>query len=154
MYTNVYQYGSKMLVRGYDAKGNQYKRKEDFQPTIFVPSKTPTDYKTLQGNYVASLHPGTIRDTKDYIDRYKDVEGFEIYGNNNYVAQYISDNFKGELKFDIESIRIWTIDIETSTESGFPNMKTANEEILLITLQDNATKRVITFGSKPYVNTD
>jgi DNA polymerase elongation subunit (family B) len=154
MYTNVYQYGSKMLVRGYDTKGNQYKRKEDFQPTIFVPSKTPTDYKTLQGNYVASLHPGTMRDTKDYIDRYKDVEGFEIYGNNNYVAQYISDNFKGELKFDIENIRIWTIDIETSTESGFPNMKTANEEILLITLQDNATKRVITFGSKPYVNTD
>jgi len=154
MYTNIYQYGSKMLVRGYDVKGNQYKRKEDFQPTIFVPSKIPTDYKTLQGNYVASLHPGTMRDTKEYIDRYKDVEGFEIYGNNNFVSQYVSDNFKGELKFDIEKIRIWTIDIETSTESGFPNMKTANEEILLITLQDNATKRVVTFGSKPYANAD
>lgn len=152
MYTNVYQYGSKMLVRGYDAKGKSFKRREDYQPAIFVPSKVPTDYKTLDGKYVASLHPGTIRETKDYIERYANVEGFEIYGNTNFVAQYISDHYKGELKFDMDNIYVATIDIETATENGFPNIKLASEEILLITLQNNKTKRKITFGTKPYAN--
>ena len=152
MYTNVYQYGNKMLVRGYDANGKSFKRREDYQPTIFVPSKKPTDYKTLDGKYVASFHPGTIRDTKDYIDRYQDVEGFEIYGNTNYVAQYISDHYKGELKFDMDNVYVATIDIETATENGFPNIKLASEEVLLITIQNNKTKRKITFGTKPYAN--
>lgn len=154
MYTNIYQYGSKMLVRGYDYEGNSYKQKVDFSPTIYVPSKTPTEFKTLQGRFVAPIQPGSMRDTKDYIERYKDVEGFEIYGNNNYVCQYISDKYEGELKFDIEKIKIDTIDIETSTEGGFPNMKTANEEILLISMQNNKTKRVMTWGTKSYKNVD
>jgi DNA polymerase elongation subunit (family B) len=150
MYTNVFQYGNKMLVRGYDAQGNQYKRKEDFSPTIYVPSREPTDWKTLQGQYVAPLHPGTIRDTKEYIEKYKDVSGFEIYGNNNYVAQYISDNYHGELKHDIEKIRISSIDIETETENGFPDMKSANERVLLISMQDNYTKKMVVWGLGPW----
>jgi DNA polymerase elongation subunit (family B) len=47
---------------------------------------------------------------------------------------------------------VFTIDIETSTENGFPDIKSANEEILLITVKELATKRIITFGSKTYVN--
>lgn len=35
---------------------------------------------------------------------------------------------------------------------GFPDIKTANEEILLITVKELSTKRIITFGSKTYVN--
>lgn len=154
MYTNVYQYGSKMLVRGYDSQGNQFKRKEDFSPTIYVPSREPTDWKTLQGQYVAPLHPGTIRDTKEYIEKYKDVSGFEIYGNNNYVCQYISDNYHGELKYDIEKIRISSIDIETETENGFPDIKTANERVLLISMQDNNTKNMVVWGLGPWKKKD
>ena len=150
-YTNVVQYGSKMLVRGYDENG-QFKHRVDFQPTIFVPSKTPTDYKTLEGKYVAPLNPGTIRDTRDYIDRYKDVSGFEIYGNNNFVAQYISDNYRGEIIGDTDKIKVFTIDIETATEFGFPNIEQANEEMLLITIQDNKTKDITTWGRKPIGN--
>ena len=147
-YTSVVQYGSKMLVRGYDKNG-QFKRRDDFKPTIFVPSKTPTEHKTLEGKFVAPLQPGSIRDTRDYIDRYKDIEGFEIYGNNNFVAQYISDNYHGEIVPDTDLIKIFTIDIETATEEGFPDIKSANEEILLITLQDNKTKDIVTFGRRP-----
>jgi len=150
-YTNVVQYGSKMLVRGYDENG-QFKHRVDFQPTIFVPSKSPTDYKTLEGKYVAPLNPGTIRDTRDYIDRYKDVSGFEIYGNNNFVAQYISDNYRGEIIGDTDKIKVFTIDIETATEFGFPNIEQANEEMLLITIQDNKTKDITTWGRKPIGN--
>jgi DNA polymerase elongation subunit (family B) len=147
-YTSVVQYGSKMLVRGYDKNG-QFKRRDDFKPTIFVPSKTPTDFKTLEGKFVAPLQTGTMKETREYIESYKDVQGFEIYCNNNFVAQYISDTYRGEIIGDNDLIKITTIDIETATEGGFPDIRTANEEMLLISLQDNKTKAITTFGRKP-----
>jgi len=147
----VVQYGSKMLVRGYDKNG-QFKYRVDFQPSIFVPSKTPTDFKTLEGKFVAPLNPGTMRDTRDYIDRYKDVSGFEIYGNNNFVAQYISDTYRDEIIPDTDLIKVFTIDIETKTEFGFPNIEQANEEMLLISIQDNKTKDITTWGRHPIGN--
>ena len=147
-YTSVVQYGSKMLVRGYDKNG-QFKRRDDFKPTIFVPSKTPTEFKTLEGKFVAPLQAGTMKETREYIESYKDVQGFEIYGNNNFVAQYISDTYRGEIIGDNDLIKIVTIDIETATEGGFPDIRTANEEMLLISLQDNKTKAITTFGRKP-----
>jgi DNA polymerase elongation subunit (family B) len=151
-YTSVVQYGSKMLVRGIDARGFPFRRKEDFKPTIFVPAKTQTQFKTLEGKYVAPLECGTIRDTKEYIESYKDVQGFEIYGNTNWIAQYISDHYQNEIIHDNDKIKHFTIDIETKTELGFPDIATANEEILLISIQDNKTKEITTFGSKPYVH--
>jgi len=151
-YTSVVQYGSKMLVRGVDARGFPFRRKEDFKPTIFVPAKTPTQFKTLEGKYVAPLECGTIRDTKEYIESYKDVQGFEIYGNTNWIAQYISDNYQNEIIHDSDKIKLFTIDIETKTELGFPDIATANEEIILISIQDNKTKQITTFGSKPYAH--
>ena len=70
-YTSVVQYGSKMLVRGYDESGQPFKHRVDFQPTIYVTSKVPTDFKTLDGKYVGAIQPGTIKETRDYIDRYR-----------------------------------------------------------------------------------
>jgi hypothetical protein len=151
-YTSVVQYGSKMLVRGIDARGFPFKRREEFKPTIFVPAKTQTQFKTLEGKYVAPLECGTIRDTKEYIESYKDVQGFEIYGNMNWIAQYISDHYQNEIIHDSDKIKLFTIDIETKTELGFPDIATANEEIILISIQDNKTKQITTFGSKPYVH--
>jgi DNA polymerase elongation subunit (family B) len=151
-YTSVAQYGSKMLVRGYDTSGNPFRHRVDFNPTIFVPSKSPTDYKTLDGKFVAPLQCGNVHETKEYIERYKDVQGFEINGNNNWVAQFISDTYKGEIIPDTDLVKILTIDIETATENGFPDIPSANEEILLITLQDNKTKDIVTFGRRPIGN--
>ena len=151
-YTSVVQYGSKMLVRGVDEKGNAFKFREEFNPTLFVSSKVPTEYRTLSGKYVSALQCGSIRDTRDYIERYKDVQGFEVYGNNNFIAQYISDNYPGEIIHDTDKIKILSLDIETKTELGFPDIVTANEEILLITVQNNFTKKIVTFGTKPYDN--
>jgi len=151
-YTSVVQYGSKMLVRGYDKSGSPFRHRVDFNPTIFVPSPTPTEYKTLDGKYVSSLQCGNVQETKDYIERYKDIQGFEIYGNNNWVAQFISDNYTGEIIPDTDLIKIVSLDIETKTENGFPDIPTASEEILLITLQDNKTKEIVTFGRQPVGN--
>ena len=151
-YTNVFPFGDKMLVRGID-NGKPFNRKIDFFPTLYVPSKKDTSqWHTLDGQVVDEIKPGTVKETREFVKRYEEVQGFDIYGNTNYVCQYLSDTYESDIRFDMEKIRVFSIDIETATESGFPDMKMANEEILLITIKDSQSKQIVTFGSRAYVN--
>ena len=54
------------------------------------------------------------------------------------------------MKFDIEKIKLTTIDIEVKSEYGFPDVESCAEEILLITIQDYTTKEIITWGQGPF----
>ena len=152
-YTNVQMIGNKFLVRGYD-NGEHVMFKEEYSPTLFVKSNKPTNYKTLEGEYVESINPGTVRDCREFYKKYEGVENFKIYGNERYVYQYISDKYPDdEIKFDISKIRLTTLDIEVASENGFPDPKSCDQEILLITIQDYTTKQIITWGTRPFKNT-
>jgi DNA polymerase elongation subunit (family B) len=152
-YTNVYEKFNKMLVRGYE-DGRYFQSEEEFQPTLYVTSKKQSKYKTLDGLNVEPIQPGKISDCKDFLKKYENVEGFTVYGNDNYKAQYISETYpEDEIKFDIKKIRLVTIDIEVASENGFPNVFDCAEELLAITLQNYATKHIICFASRPYINT-
>jgi len=145
-YTNVQMIGNNFLVRGYE-NGKHVMFKEEYSPTLFVPSKKQSKYKTLEGENVEPIQPGSVRDCRDFYSKYEDVEGFRIYGNDRYIYQYISDKYpEEEIKFDISKIRLATIDIEVASENGFPDTESAAEEILLITIQDYATKTIRTWG--------
>ena len=152
-YTNVYEKFNKIYVRGYE-DGNYFSYEEEFHPTLYVLSKKKSKYKTLDGLDVEPIRPGKISECKDFFAKYAMVEGFPIYGNDNYKAQYISEKYpEDEIKFDIKKIRLVTIDIEVASEGGFPNVFDCAEELLAITLQNYATKQIICFGSRPYNNT-
>ena len=149
-YTNVQMVGDRFLVRGYE-DGKHFMVREEYHPTLFVPSKKKTKYKTLEGEYVQAVKPGTVRDCRDFFKQYDSVDGFEIYGNERYIYQYIADMYpEEEIKFDISKIRLLTIDIETRSENGFPDVESADQEILLITIQDYTTKEIITWGVGPF----
>ena len=60
-YTNVQLVGDHVLVRGYE-NGRNFMTREKFYPTLFVPSKKKTKYKTLEGDYVETIQPGTVRE--------------------------------------------------------------------------------------------
>jgi len=151
-YTNVQMVGDHFLVRGYE-NGRHFATREKFYPTLFVPSKRKTKYKTLGGEYVESIEPGSVRDCREFIKKYDGVENFKIYGNDRYIYQYISEKYpEEEIKFDVSQIKITTIDIEVKSENGFPDVESAAEEILLITLQDYNTKQIRTWGLGPFNN--
>ena len=153
-YTNVQLIGNQFLVRGVE-NGRRYEHRDEFFPTLFVKSKKnlKTKYKTLSGESVEAINPGTVRDCRDFYKKYEDVEGFEIYGNDRYIYQYISEKYpEDEIKFDISKIKLVTLDIETTSEQGFPDVQSCVEEILAITIQDYTTKQIITWGSKPFDN--
>ena len=71
-YTNVQMVGDNFLVRGYE-DGKHFMTREKFYPTLFVPSKRKTKYKTLEGEYVESVDPGTVRECREFIRKYSIV---------------------------------------------------------------------------------
>ena len=144
--------GDHFLVRGYE-DGKHFMTREKFYPTLFIPSNVKTKYQTLDGNFVESIEPGTVRDCREFIKKYEGVENFKIYGNTQYIYQYISEMYPEEdLKFDINKIKLTTIDIEVASENGFPDVESAAEEVLLITVQDYFTKQIHTWGLGPFKN--
>jgi DNA polymerase elongation subunit (family B) len=151
-YTNVQLIGNQFLVRGVK-NGRRFETRDEFFPTLFVKSKKDSKYKTLTGECVEPIKPGTVRDCREFYGKYEGVEGFEIYGNDRYIYQYISEKYpEDEIKFDISKIKLVTIDIEVASEQGFPDVESCVEEILAITIQDYTTKDIITWGAKPFIN--
>ena len=149
-YTNVQMIGDQFLVRGYE-DGKNFMIREKYSPTLFVPSNKKSFYRTLTGEYVEPIKPGGVRDCREFIKKYDGVENFNIYGNERFIYQYISDNYREEeIKFDISKIKLTTIDIEVASENGFPDVESAAEEVLLITLQDYTTKEIVTWGQGPF----
>lgn len=134
-YTHVAFKGSNILYRGYE-NGKKVSYKADFAPTLFVPANgKPTEWHTLEGKPVEPFQPGSIRDCNEFIKEYRGVSGFEIYGNTDWVYQYIGKQHPNEVEYDASLLRIGFIDIETESEDGFPNVKTATERINAITLK-------------------
>ena len=147
-YTNVTLLGDSILCRGYE-DGSPISFKDIIKPTLFVPSPKGT-WKTLEGETMAPVRQDGARRAREFIQKYKDVEGFAVYGYERFVYQWISEKYPGEIRFDLKDMRIYTIDIEVECENGFPDTEAAAEKILLITIKDFATGKFITLGTREY----
>jgi DNA polymerase elongation subunit (family B) len=151
-YTNVQLIGNQFLVRGVE-DGKRFETRDEFFPTLFVKTKKDSKYRTLSGEPVEPINPGTVRDCREFYKKYDEIDGFEIYGNDRYIYQYISEKYpEDEIKFDIGKIKLVTLDIEVASEAGFPDVESCSEEILAITIQDYTTKEIVTWGVKPFNN--
>jgi DNA polymerase elongation subunit (family B) len=151
-YTSVEQSGNDVLVRGYE-NGLPFKDKVKFNPTLYLPSAKSTDWKTLDGRYVRPVKQGTIRDAKKFVEEHGELEDFEICGQTRYLNQYIFEEYpEDEIKFDKNKIRIFTLDIETGAENGFPDIESADQEILLISVKDSYMNTITVFGTRSFDN--
>ena len=141
-YTNVQVYGSRILYRGVE-DGRKVRRKIDYFPTFFVPSKTKTEYTTIRGEHVSDLKPGNIREARDFLKQYEEVDGFNIYGNNKYEYTFIADHFQEDVLWDMANINVTNIDIEVGSENGFPEPEKAIEPITAITFKNNQGRFIV-----------
>ena len=152
-YTYARHYGDKVLVRGV-RDGKRFTARHDFRPTLFVKSDKPSQYKSIYGESVHPIQFETNKEATAFFDRYKDVENYPIFGQNYYAYQYITEKFPGVVEWDAKHIAIYSIDIETTSEGGFPNVDSPSEKVLVITLQNNNTKKITTFGLGGFTPTD
>ena len=150
-YTSILPWGNNLLVRGVK-DGERYTKKEKFKPTLFVKSNKPTDskWKSLYGETLVPLYFDEMKEAKEFLQQYKDVDDFPIYGNAGFNYQYISKTYPKDVPYQLKHIKIVSLDIEVASEEGFPDPTSASEEVLLITIKDRQTKKKITFGSRPF----
>ena len=153
-YTNVTQIGNSICVRGIDNGRKFEKKAQYFKPKLFVPKKQQgqSKYHNLFGDPLEMIELADVADAREFVKNYEGVSNMRIHGNTNWQYQYITENYAGQIDFDMSQIDIRSIDIETETESGFPNIDTANERILLISSQEYATKTITTYSIRDFVS--
>ena len=152
-YTSVEQAGNRLLVRGYE-NGNRYSVRVPFNPTLYLPTQNYSEWRTLEGECVEPHKFGSISEAREFVKQYKEVPDFEIYGNSRFLYQYIAEKHPEFIKFDSSKIRVFTIDIETAAENGFPDIESADQEILAISIKDSFTGRITVWGARPFDNKD
>jgi DNA polymerase elongation subunit (family B) len=151
-YTNVQLIGDTVLYRGYE-NGESVIYKESFSPTLFVQAAHQTEYKTLDEKYVEPIKFSGVKEAREFIKQYEQIENFSVYGNEKFLYQYISERFpEEEILYDISNINLISLDIETTSENGFPSVEEAIEEILCITIKNFTTKKFITWGCGEFDN--
>ena len=133
-YTNVAVQGNNILFRGVK-NGRRVKMKIQYSPTLFLPSKKTSEWKTLFNENLEPMKFGDIRDARDFVRKYDGVENFKIYGNDRFEYAFIADEFVGQIDWDLQDIHVAIIDIEVGSENGFPDPYKATEPITAIAIK-------------------
>jgi DNA polymerase elongation subunit (family B) len=102
---------------------------------LLADTKKNNLWKTLQDQPLEEVKFDSIRECRDFIKRYDEVDNFKIYGNTRYEYAFIADEFKGMVEWDQSKINIAVIDIEVGSENGFPDPYKANEPITAISIK-------------------
>lgn len=148
-YTSVSRYGSNILYRGY-SNGSPVQQRIKFKPTLYVQSQKESEWKALDGVNVEPMQFDSMREAKDFMDLYNGVKGFNIYGNTNYVAQFIQERWSGDIEFDPNVINIVNIDIEVASDEGFPEPDQAYHPVISIALKSNKDDNFYVWGLGEY----
>jgi len=143
-YKNVIEHRGKLLIRGVH-DGKDFKEKLDFGPTLYSLTQEQTEYKTLQGQNLKAITFKNI-DAARRFRRDVATQNSPIYGLERYHYQYIGKEYPEDIKWDKEAIKIFTLDIETTCENGFPDVENAIEELLCISVKNHSNKQIITWG--------
>ena len=152
-YTSVERSSNMILWRGYE-NNRRFSRKIKYEPSLFIPTKENTEYKSLIENIpVKSKQFETMNDAKDYVERYKEVSNFQVYGNTNFVQQFIQEKYPSNIDFDMNQINIFSFDIEVDISKKLPDMETADNEITSIAIKSSKSDTYHLLGRKSYDKT-
>ena len=149
-YTNVLCYGSNILYRGVE-NGRRVRNKIQYSPTLFLPTKKSTEWKTLHGELLEPISFETIREARDFVKKYEGVENFKIFGNNRYEYAMIAQSHPEEMiDWKIDDLCVANLDIEVGSENGFPEPRTATEPITAIAIKFSDDVNYHVFGCGDY----
>lgn len=143
-YTNVTARGNDILLRGIDSSGNRFNKRVPYEPTLYTQTFLESDITTHLGEPV---EPITFQNMKE-AGEWQRKMGDQVYGGIQFQYSFISDAYPEFIEFDFDKIRIQYIDIETTSEYGFPDHSNPIEEITAITVSDG--KRYFVFGNGDY----
>jgi DNA polymerase elongation subunit (family B) len=149
-YTSINRYGNQLLYRGYE-NNQQVMHKIKYEPTLYVKSQKPdTGITSLDGVAIEPRLFDTMRNARDFLKTYEEVDSFNIYGSTNYVNAYIAETWQGDIEFDRDRINITSIDIEVQSDKGFPEPDKAEQPIISIACKNNIDNIYFVWGFGDY----
>ena len=147
-YKNVIEHRGKLLVRGIH-DGKDFKEKINFSPTFYALTQQQTEFKNLQGQYLKSITFKSIDEARKF-KKFTATENSPIYGLERFHYQYINKEYPGDIEWSKDYIKIFTLDIETACENGFPDVENPIEEVICLTVKNQSNKQIITWGIGDY----
>ena len=150
-YTSVNRHMNQILYRGYNDSGVPIQNKVVFEPTLFIKSNEENViFRALDGTPVAPLKFNKMSEARQFLDRYKDIEEFRVYGQNNYLFQFIQQKWPNEIKFNPSHINVVNFDIEVASDDGFPEPNEALHPIISIALKSSQSSVYHAWGLGDY----
>ena len=55
---------------------------------------------------VTTIDFDSIKECKEFMEKYENVVGYNIYGMSNYIHQYITRRFPKDIKLDRDKINV------------------------------------------------
>ena len=149
-YTSVDVLGNRVVYRGYTDNGTPVSHRYEFEPTLFLPSKNETGWRTLEGYNVEPITLPSPSAMRDWIKDKEGLDGFRYYGCDRAVMQFIQEKFPGEIEFNRSQINVVNIDIEVYSDDGFPTPEEALHPITAITCKSSRSSVYHVWGTKEY----
>lgn len=143
-YTHAAARGNFIYVRGFE-NGERFQRKVSYEPYLFTSTKKETPFTTIYGEPVEKKSFNNIREAKDFIERFSNVDGFNIHGFNRWAYVYLNDEFP-VVTPNTKKINTVFMDIEVDSSDGFPNPEDANSEVTAIAMRLRDVKIVLGLG--------
>ena len=152
-YTNVYQHRNLILVREF--KDGEYIQKQvQYKPTFYVPTNKDSSFRSITGQNLEPKKFNSIAQARQFREKWKGVEGFDIHGIERHPYAYIAEYFPQDIEWMMRHIRIMNLDIECECEDGFPDPTEAQEEINAITYKFFGKDTKYVFGTQPWEHND
>ena len=149
-YTNCALQRGKVLLRGYE-DGERIQREVYYSPYVFTSTNKKSPYKTIEGKNVEKKVFENFQEAREYLNKYQDVSGLQVYGHEAFLYTFLYDNYPGQIRFDKDEINIVNIDIEIAADQGFPSIELADKPITAITVFFKGIYYV--YGIAPYETT-
>lgn len=137
-YTNIFYDFANILIAEKDNGVTKY-RSEKFAPSIFLPSTKSTKIKSISGQSLSEMKFDSYQQYKEFIEQYSDLPNFEIHGDIQCEYQFINNKYGADVSYDFSQIDIMYIDIETTSENGFPSMEDPKEKVNVISVSSTRT---------------
>ena len=152
-YTNVQRYRNWILVREFKDGVNK-PRRIPYKPTLYLPTNRDSSFRSITGQNLEPKKFTNMSGVRPFMDKYKDVEGFDIYGMDRYEYAWVTETFPQDIEWSFRHIKVMNIDIECECEHGFPEPIVAPEPINAITFKLFGEPTKYVFGTQPWNHGD
>ena len=160
-YTNIDVKGSKVMLR-YVEDQVQKSQVIEYQPELYIKTNdaAAADAISMHNEPLERVCFDDNKQMRSFMETYKDINGFSVYGSDSIMNQFVSRNFPGQIKFDPSLIKCAILDIETFSgdidadgnpiDGPFPDPMAVQFPVNLITLYNTTDKIFYVWGLEEF----